>query len=326
MTRRAALATLAACLAPLPALARELRFTHAYGETVLSRPATRVVSLGYNTHDTLLALGLPPIAVRAWYGNFPFSVWPWAQSHLKGAEPVVLSGEVSMEVVASLEPDLIIGISSGISEAEYRVLSRIAPVLMHDPSHTVYGTPWDEMTRTFGRALGRSELVEELIARARQRFAEARRRHPAWARQTAVAAYHWGGKTGAFIGEDTRAVFLAELGFRPTKKVMQLRGAQQFYGDLSPEDLSPLDADVLVWISAFEMVPDLVSLPMRHTLKAHREGREVFAGPLIAGAMSFGSILSLPFALAELEADIAAAADGSPETAVASAVKARLAP
>ena len=49
-------------------------------------------------------------------------------------------------------------------------------------------------------------------------------------------------------------------------------------------------------------------------------------GSLVAAAMSFGSVLSLPFALRELEADIAAALDGTPATPVASAVRAGLAP
>jgi iron complex transport system substrate-binding protein len=69
-----------------------------------------------------------------------------------------------------------------------------------------------------------------------------------------------------------------------------------------------------------------VALPMRKTLKAHREGREVMAGSLIAGALSFGSVLSLPFALKELEADLVLALDGDPATKVASSVKAGLAP
>ena len=65
---------------------------------------------------------------------------------------------------------------------------------------------------------------------------------------------------------------------------------------------------------------------MRRLLNAHREGREVFAGSLPAAALSFGSVLSLPYALAELEDDIAAAIDGDPATPVASSVDAGIAP
>ncbi|WP_224000360.1 ABC transporter substrate-binding protein [Aureimonas sp. SA4125] len=330
-SRRTILAGLAAglvCGLPSSAAAGEdgLRFVHAYGETVLPRPATRVVSLGYTTHDTLLALGQPPLAIRYWYGDHAFGVWPWAQPFLNGAEPVLLSGEVSMEKVAALAPDLIVAIGAGISKAEYAVLSRIAPVLVHDGRYSGYGTPWDVMALTLGRALGRSDRAEELVAATREAFGAARARNPLWAGKTGVAAYHTGGETGAFTGADTRARFLADLGFRLTRGISALSGPDGFYVPLSPEDLSPLDADVLVWMSGLEQVPDLVGLPMRRTLKAHREGREVMAGPLVSGAMSHGSVLSLPFALRALEADLAAAADGDLDTPVASAEAAGLVP
>ncbi|MCQ8780565.1 ABC transporter substrate-binding protein [Mangrovibrevibacter kandeliae] len=308
------------------AAADDLRFVHAFGETVLPAPARRVVSLGYTTHDTLLALGVPPLAVRYWYGDHPFGVWPWAQPYLHGAEPDLFTGEVSMERVAALRPDLVVAIGSSISRAEYDVLSRIAPVLMHEARFPAYGTPWEAMTRTIGRALGRSGTAEELVAATWARFAAAKARNPGWAGRTAVAAYHWAGESGAFVGGDTRARFLRDLGLAPTPVVERMGADDGFYGALSPEDLSPLDADILLWISSFAEVPDLVALPMRRTLRAHREGREVFAGPLVAGALSHGSVLSMPFALERLEADLAAAIDGVPATVVASAAEAGLAP
>lgn len=330
-TRRTVLASLtagslAACLAPVAARAEgEIRFVHAFGETVLPGPAKRVVSLGFTTQDTLLALGVPPVGIRAWFGDQPFSVWPWAQPYLNGAEPEVIAGEVAMETVAALRPDLIVAVGSGVSEAEYAVLSQIAPTLMHEAVHSGYGTPWDALTRTLARALGRGAQGEELIAGTARAFAEARSRHPDWAGRTGVAAYHFGGDTGAFAATDTRGRFLAELGFRAPPAIEALAGSS-FYAALSPENLTPLDVDCLVWVSSLDAVPDLVALPMRRLLKAHREGREVMAGSLVAAAMSFGSVLSLPFALAELESDIAAAMDGRPETPVASAARAGLAP
>lgn len=330
-SRRAVLTGLAAAAATTaaviqPARADDLRFEHAFGTTVLPRPARRVVSLGYTTHDPLLALGIPPVAVRQWFGAYPYGVWPWAQPHLGSAAPDLLTGEVSMERVAALTPDLVVAIGSGISQAEYMVLSRIAPVLMHASTDTAYGTPWDAMTLTLGRATGTDPRARALVAGVRDGFADARRRHPRWAGMTGVAGYHWSGETGAFIGADTRARFLLELGFERPAAVSALSGVNDFYAPLSSEDLSPLDAGVLLWVSSLEADPDLAALPMRRTLRAHRDGREVFAGGLTAAALSFGSVLSLPFALAALEADIAAAADGDPATPVPSAVQAGLAP
>lgn len=326
LTRRAILGGLAACAVARPAFAQsEIRFSHAFGETVLKAPAQRVVSLGYTTHDTLLALDAVPIATRYWFGDQPYAVWPWAKSKLGDAKPTMIAGEVSMETVASLQPDLIVGIGSGISQAEYGVLSQIAPTLMQPEGQAAYGTPWDDLTRTLGHALGKDAQAEALITETQGKFAQARARHPEWAGRTGVAAYNFAGESGGFTSHDSRGRFMAELGFRPMPEIERL-GKDTFYAALSPEDLSALDADVLVWVSSFNSVPDLVALPMRKVLKAHREGREVFAGEVVAGALSFGSILSLPFALAELEDDIAAAIDGDPKTPVASSVAAGLAP
>ncbi|SMX51222.1 ABC transporter substrate-binding protein [Actibacterium lipolyticum] len=304
----------------------QLRFTHAYGETVLAEPARRVVSVGYNTQDTILALGVVPVGIRYWFGNYPFGVWPWAQSYLGGAEPKLMIGEVSMDTVSGLAPDLIIANGSGISKAEYALLSKIAPVLMQGENYSTYGSPWHEDTRRIGRALGKSDLAEDLVAGVKAKFAAAKARHPEWQNKTAAAAWHNTGETGAFMREDTRARFLSELGFVPTKKLDYIAAKDGFYTTLSPEDLSPLDADLLIWISAMDDATDIANLPMRRTLAAHRAGREVFAGQLISGALSFGSVLSLPFALEQLEGDIVAAMDGRPETVVASSAKAGIVP
>lgn len=311
---------------PAFAAGEDLRFEHIYGETVLSKPAERVVSLGYNVHDALLALDVVPVGIRQWFGNQPYGVWPWAQSHLGDAKPQLISGEVSMEVVASLQPDLIVAVGSGISRDEYDVLSQIAPVLMQSKANPAYGTRWDELTRMVGKAVGKSELAAQRIAEVEAKFQTVRDAHPDWSGMTAVCAYNFGGETGAFIGSDTRATFLAELGFKQPQKIQSLSDTQGFYARLSPEDLSPLDSDLLIWVSTSDKAPDIQALPLRNTLRAHTEGREVFAGEVMAAALSFGSILSLPYALDALKDDIVLALDGDPKTSVVSSKAAGLAP
>lgn len=330
MSRRGLLAALPVMMLA-PQLARAATegwprsFTHALGTTVIEKPPTRVVSLGYTSHDTLLALGIVPLAVRYWFGDVPNAVWPWAADRLNGAKPVVLTGESGIETVAALQPDLIIGIGSGIGQAEYAVLSQLAPVLMHDVDAPVYGMGWQKMTRLLARATGTEDRAEAEIAQVLGQFEAARARHPDWAGKTATAAYHFNGETGIFVGTDGRARFMTELGFSLTPAVTNYSG-KSFYMALSPEDLSALEADVLIWMTSTPEDPDLVALPMRKLLRAHVEGREVYAAGLTAAALSYGSILSLPFALTQLEGDIAAAADGDPATPVASAVAAGLAP
>ncbi|WP_241565279.1 iron-siderophore ABC transporter substrate-binding protein [Paenirhodobacter populi] len=296
-----------------------LRFAHAYGEAVLPRPARRVVSLGYNTQDALLAIGVVPVGIRHWYGNYPDGVWPWAQPLLGDAKPVVMMGEVSMEVVAGLAPDLIVGIGSAISAEEYAVLSQIAPVLMQPEGVGTWAAAWQDTTRILGRATGREAEAEASISQTTERFAAARAAHPEWAGKSAVAAWCDGGQTGIFTGDDTRARFLTDLGFITPEAARDLVTQGGFYATLSPEDLSPLDADLLVWISASARATDIADLAMRQTLRAVRDGREIFADEVLSGALSFGSVLSLPYALDLIEPEIVLATDGDPGTVVPSA-------
>jgi iron complex transport system substrate-binding protein len=303
------------------------RIRHAYGEILLPAPPRRVVSLGFTAHDTVLALGVMPVALRHWFGDQPGGLWPWARPLARGPQqPILLPREISVEAVAVLEPDLIIGIGSGISPEQYAVLSRIAPVLMHSADRPPFGMAWHDVVQSLGQALERQSQAEKLIAGLRETFAAARARRPEWAGRSAVAAYNHGGESGVFMPEDTRSRFLSELGFVAPAALGRLSRTQGFFAPLSPEDLSPLDADLLLWVSSLGQVPEIVSLPLRRFLRAHVEGREVLTSPLAAAALSFGSVLSLPFALEALEAEIALASDGSAATQVPSAVKAGLAP
>ena len=326
MNRRMFLAASAAIVAAPLAMAEDAPVTisHAYGETIINGPVSRVVSLGYNSHDPLLALGVKPVGIRYWYGDYENSVWPWAQEQLGDAAPTVITGEVSAEVVAGLNPDLIIAGGSGISEAEYALLSEIAPVVMHEEQYSTWGSPWDANLRLIGRAVGKAGRAEELIADVYEKFAEIKERNPHWAGQTAVAAWHDGGQTGAFMAEDTRARFFNELGFLTPEKLKTQSTIDGFYTTLSPEDLSPIDADLLVWISSYDRSPDIVNLAMRRTLTANHEGREVFCNQLLAGAVSFGTVLSIPYALEHLEGEINLALDGDPSTVVPTAKEAGL--
>lgn len=51
---------------------------HVFGETEIPAEPTRVVALGLSDQDSLLALGVTPIAVSQWYGGYEYATWPWA--------------------------------------------------------------------------------------------------------------------------------------------------------------------------------------------------------------------------------------------------------
>ena len=322
LLRSAALLLLTAAVAMASGFPQ--RFDHRFGSTEVTGAPRRVVSLGHTGHDDLLALGVVPVGLRYWYGDFPHGVWPWAEPALRGETPEVLRGDLSMERIAALRPDLILAISSGITAEDYAILSQIAPTIATEAAYGDFGTPWAVRARTTGRAIGREEAAEAAIAAIHDRMAAIRAAHPEWAGQQAVAAYAWGGAPGAFRAGDPRVDVLTDLGFALPPMLAAPEGS--FFVEISAEDLSLLDVDLLLWVTETPDASAIRALPLRPTLRAVREGREAVADPLLAGALSHASLLSLPYALDRLVPEIAAAADGDPATPVPSAVAAGLAP
>ncbi|WP_293574934.1 iron-siderophore ABC transporter substrate-binding protein [Phaeobacter sp.] len=293
-----------------------VEITHRYGTTRIGAPPQRIVSIGFIDHDFLLSLGIRPYALRNWYGGQPFGVWPWAQEALGEAEPIVMHGEIDIEQIVALQPDLIVGQWSGITRREYQILSQIAPTLPPQPGFGDYGMPWQEMLRTLGRATGTSAKAAGIIADLDARFAAVRRDHPDWAGQS--AAIVWAGQTGAYTARDIRGRFLENLGFVIPDTINTRGTMDNFYILIPDEDLSPIDVDALLWIDGGGTANSLHAKPLRTTMRAHKEGREVYINPLLSAALSHSSPLSLSFALDHIVPLVELAADGDPATIVPS--------
>ncbi len=108
---------------------------------------------------------------------------------------------------------------------------------------------------------------------------------------------------------------LAELGFVTPPAVAEIVPAGVVHATISEERFDFLDADLLVWL-ADEGRESVEALPLRSGLRAVRDGREVFADPLLTPAFSHGTLLSLPYALDRMVPMIEAAVDGDLGTAV----------
>ncbi|QFT62874.1 ABC transporter substrate-binding protein [Roseivivax sp. THAF30] len=299
-------------LAALPAVAQDFPLTieHKFGQAVIETEPDRVASLDFSGADDLLALGIQPVALRYWYGAFEGPLWPWAAPELT-SEPTVLRGEIDYEAVAASNPDVILALWSGITEADYEQLSRIAPVVAVPEGVGDYDLPWDERARIAGRVVGKTDRAEAQIAEIEQYVSEIAAAHPGWDGKSASVAYALTGTPGAYTSADIRPRLLAELGFETPKAIDQAAGAgNPFAVTLSEEALSVIDADVILWISTDGDFSPVKALVTREFLNATRGGREVFAGPLLSGALSHASLLSLPYALDMLVPALEAAMAG----------------
>ena len=282
-----------------------VRIQHKFGTTVIPAEPKRVVSIGYHDHESLLAVGVVPVALRYNYGDHPYGVFPWGQKLLGGATPQVLDmpGELDYEAIAALQPDLISAVYSGITREEYARLSRIAPTLAQTGDYIDYGMPWQEQTLMIGTAVGRREQAEAAVAATEALFEAARRAYPHFAgKKVALAVWRENGQIGLLSEQDVRSRVFTDLGFRIPEEFNELFG-DQFYAFISAEQLRLLDtADVVVW-HQMSWSPGRAFIeqhPIYSRLNVAREGRHIFLEGDVDDALQFGTVLSLPYLLDHL--------------------------
>jgi iron complex transport system substrate-binding protein len=287
---------------------------HALGSAVIPAAPQRVVSLGYTDQDTILALGVVPVAIREFTGNRPAATWPWASDRLQGQQPQVLVGDqINAETVAAVRPDLIVAVSAGLDQQQYDTFSRIAPTIAHPAGANPFQIAWQDTTRLVGTALGRSAEAERLVADLEARFAGVRAQHPQFERRKAAIAAASSTNTGYFVwtSGDNRGRFLTSLGFT-VPPVFDELAASNFYADISNERLDLLDQnDVVGWLeipgtdnAALDAQPGYPALRIGH------EGRVVNLTQEQGVALTFSSVLSLPPLLDDLPAEFAARLGG----------------
>lgn len=279
--------------------------THKYGTTEIASAPQRVVSVGLTEQDTLLALGVKPVAVTEWYAEQPYATWPWATELLGDATPEVLDSTdgPQFEKIAALKPDLILGTNAGLDEEDYAKLSVIAPTVANTGSfESDYFEPWPDQTLLVGQALGQEQQARDLIDGVKKRYAEAAAAHPQFAGKMAIflqAPYYEGSAIAYQKGLSTE--FLTDLGFDIPAVLDQYSkdGAQAY---IPTEKLDVLDAgDVLIWATENEGAKDeLAKNKLFGQLRVVKEGRSVYTGDVLAGAIYFSTILSLPYVLDNL--------------------------
>jgi len=287
---------------------------HKFGTTEITTAPTKVVSVGLTEQDFLLALGIVPIGVTDWYGDQPLATWPWAASLLGDAQPKVLSNADGLQFleIAKLKPDLIIGVNSGMSEEDYTKLAKIAPtVATPSEAKSEYFDSWPLYLRTIGAAVGKPTEAAALEATIRDQFATAAAAHPDFAGKKVIflqnAVYD-----GNFIAyqKGLGTEFLTDLGFEIPAELDQYVPAEGGQALIPTERIEVLNtADYLVWATEKdEDETELAKVPGFANLTAVKNGKSVYTGGILAGAIYFSSPPSLSYVIENL---VPLLADGS---------------
>jgi len=229
---------------------------HALGETTIESEPTRVATLGWTDHDHALALGVVPVGATkiAWGGNDGGSTdWFDAAVEEAGADAPVRYDDADgapVDEIAELAPDLILATNSGITEAEYAKLSKIAPVVAYPEAP--WTTDWQTSLEMVGEALGRTALADEVAADTEATIEQAAEDNPEL--QGAELIYGYLAATdlstvGMYAPEDPRVSILRDFGMVDAPAVADAIKPGEFYGTVSAEKAADLDSDVFVtWV------------------------------------------------------------------------------
>jgi iron complex transport system substrate-binding protein len=264
---------------------------HIFGKTTVPGPPQRVVSAGLTEQDDLLAVGVVPIAVTNWFGNQPLGVWPWAQSDLGNAKPVVLNLDngIPVDQIARLSPDLIIAINAGLDSDTYQKLSAIAPTIAQSGGDAFF-EPWRDQAATVGKAVFRTDQMTTLIDGVIAKFAAVGDANPNFKDRRALLLD--GRFSGDIIGatvDGWRTDFLTAMGFQIPDRS----------GEITRTELAGAleGIDVLIWCTTDDTEQALL---LAEPAIAGLRKRNIFTNLELAGAIAFASPLSYPIVAEQL--------------------------
>lgn len=212
---------------------------HAMGKTEIKGNPERVVILTNEGTEALLALGVKPVgAVQSWTGD------PWykhIEDKMEGVKSVGNEGEPSVETIASLKPDLIIG-NKMRHEKIYEQLSAIAPTVY---AETLRGD-WKENFSLYSKAVNKEEEGNKVIADFDKRIEEMKGKLGDKLNQQVSIVRFMPGDVRIYHKDTFSGVILDQLGFARPEGQDQPDFAEK---NVTKERIPAMDGDILFYFT-----------------------------------------------------------------------------
>lgn len=204
--------TLASALLMISAFASAVTVKDAKGEFTLDKTPSRVVALEYSFVDALAQVGVSPVGVAD--DNKVDRILPQVREKIAAWQSVGTRSQPSLEVIASLKPDLIIADPSRHT-AVFEELKKIAPTVMFDSRHESYQENL-ETAQKIGDLVGKSAEMKAKINEHNDYIANIAKNLGV---QGKKASFGTSREDKFNIQNDNGYVgsFLTTLGFAPTK-------------------------------------------------------------------------------------------------------------
>lgn len=293
---------------------------HAYGETVIEEEPKNVVTISWGNQDVPLALGVVPVGVsKANYGETDKNgLLPWTGEKYKelGVESPVVFDDVdglNYEAISNAEPDVILAAYSGITQEEYDLLSKIAPVVAYP--NLAWQTYWRDQITINATAIGKKDEGDKLVSDLDKLIEEKTSKYPSIKDKTVAFCYFSPtdlGKFYIYTTTDPRADYLIDLGMVEAESVKKIAAnSDSFAIEISAENIDQLtDVDIIVAYGNDELLKQLQADSLLGTLPAIKNGAVALIEDGSAlSASATPSALSIPATIDEYLNIIGKAAD-----------------
>lgn len=293
---------------------------HAFGKTVIESKPERIVTISWGNQDVPLALGVIPVGVsEANYGVTDNSnLLPWTAEGFKnlGVESPVLFNDtdgLDFEAISDAQPDVILAAYSGITQEEYDLLNKIAPVVAYPT--LAWQTYWRDQIIMDATGMGMKAEGEQKVAELEKLITEKIATYPKLAGKTAAFCYFNPSDLGKFyiyLPTDPRAAYLTDLGMKVPDSILKLaEGSTSFAIEISAENVDVLkDVDIIIAYGDASLLKSLQADSLVGTIPAVKRGSVVLIEdntPLAASGTP--SVLSIPATIDEYLKIIGEAAD-----------------
>ncbi|WP_225228984.1 ABC transporter substrate-binding protein [Paenibacillus gallinarum] len=243
---------------------------HAMDETEIKGTPQKVVILTNEGTEALLALGVTPVgAVKSWTGD------PW-YAHIKDQmEGVTVVGDESqpnLELIAGLQPDLIIG-NKMRQEKVYDQLKAIAPTVMAEDLRG----DWEINFKLYAEALNKTEEGAAKITEFNDRIADFKSKAGDKVNETVSVVRFMAGKTRIYHTDTFTGNIFAKIGLARTELT---QNATEFVDEITKERLPEADADRLFYFTydtgdgkGNDTETEMIQDPLWQNLSAVKNGR-----------------------------------------------------
>lgn len=293
---------------------------HAFGETVIKEKPERIATIAWANQDTPLALGVVPVGFSmANFGpvdRYGMHSWTSAKVAALGeTSPNVFrdTDGIDYEAISDAQPDVILAAYSGLTQEEYNLLSKIAPVVAY--TEKPWQTYWREQIILNATGMGMKKEGEQYVSDMEALIAETTAKYPQlkgkngaflWIEATDLSSFY------LYFPIDTRAAYLTDLGISFPEELNQLKtNDTSFAVSISAENIDILNnLDLIVSYGDATLLQTLQADPLFGTVPAIQRGSVVFidSNTDLAGAAT-PSALSIPAIIDEYVALLAKAAD-----------------